>query len=161
MPNWCNTTIVLSGDKSELNRFFEENKNVETGESLSLNRSVPVPSPLLGDDWQSDKNIAASNKERYGFEGWYDWRVENWGTKWEPEQPCHEFVGDKLHYYMDTAWSPPLAWIKAVSLKYPSIEFWVEYHEEAGMYPSEEQTYLNGEITSSVEIDNINVQDEE
>jgi hypothetical protein len=44
-----------------------------------------------------------------GFDNWYDWRCENWGTKWEV---C-EFYGvdrhgDTISFGFSSAWSPPI-----------------------------------------------------
>ena len=51
-----------------------------------------------------------------GFDNWYDWRVENWSTKWE----VNEFYGvDRQHlndsldestisFGFSSAWSPPI-----------------------------------------------------
>jgi hypothetical protein len=44
-----------------------------------------------------------------GFDNWYDWRTENWGTKWE----VNEFYGvdrqgDTISFGFSSAWSPPI-----------------------------------------------------
>ena len=44
-----------------------------------------------------------------GFDCWYDWRVEKWGTKWD----CNEFYGvdrqgDTISFGFSSAWSPPI-----------------------------------------------------
>ena len=38
----------------------------------------------------------------------------------------------KLHYYFQTAWSPPLPVIEALSLQHPELEITLRYEEEQG-----------------------------
>ena len=51
-----------------------------------------------------------SNIDRYGFRDWYDWRIANWGTKWDVEANDIQVVDDNPGYLslaFFTAWSPP------------------------------------------------------
>ena len=51
-----------------------------------------------------------SNIDRYGFRDWYDWRIANWGTKWDVEANNIQVVDDNPGYLslsFFTAWSPP------------------------------------------------------
>jgi hypothetical protein len=51
---------------------------------------------------------ALENIEKYGFKDWYDWSVQNWGTKWNAYS--FELVSEDsntLNVQFDTAWSPP------------------------------------------------------
>ena len=84
-----------------------------------------------------------------GYRNWYDWAIQNWGTKW----------GDYNHYSVirnddgqfgieigyETAWSPfiPTFWEK-VSAMFPDLEFVVVY-EEPGMCFAGSEKYKNGE----------------
>ena len=74
---------------------------------------------------------AIDNLEKYGHKDWYNWSIENWGTKWEPSEgglshcsPC------ELEAAFDTAWSPPIPWLQKVSEKYKNLKFALEYSEE-------------------------------
>jgi hypothetical protein len=47
-----------------------------------------------------------------GFDNWYDWRVSNWGTKWDVSTEGLEFHdhGDgtaEITGWFDSAWAPP------------------------------------------------------
>lgn len=44
-----------------------------------------------------------SNYKKYGYCTWYNWSIENWGTKWNA---CDVSVGKKS-IYLNTAWSFP------------------------------------------------------
>lgn len=59
--------------------------------------------------------------DKYGYNGWYDWSVENWGTKWNPypNNVSIERVSDTmLEVQLTTAWSLPLDLLKHVKEQY-------------------------------------------
>lgn len=47
--------------------------------------------------------IYVSNAEKFGYETWYDWRINNWGTKWNA---CDSSISDNTVIF-ETAWSAP------------------------------------------------------
>ena len=59
----------------------------------------------------TDEELIKSNIEKYGYASWYDFCVNEWGTKWDTE--CHsvdiyEEHPDTLEAVFDTAWAPPI-----------------------------------------------------
>ena len=83
MPNWCANTVTLEHkDPAMIARAltaYEEGK--------LLNEFIPCPDP----------------------EDWYNWNVNNWGTKWDiggNDCDVQEFPGG-LVLTFDSAWSPP------------------------------------------------------
>lgn len=54
--------------------------------------------------------------ETYGHTSWYDWSIENWGTKWNSYnfQMVSESEG-RLEFLFDTAWSTPVPIFKALA----------------------------------------------
>ena len=52
---------------------------------------------------------------------WYDWRVQNWDTKWDAYdvQVDGGYDDDELTIEFNTAWSPPEAICSALREKYP------------------------------------------
>ena len=60
---------------------------------------------------------------KYGHSSWYDWRIENWGTKWN-SYDLDRIDDDTIVF--STAWSNPEPIIKELSAKYPDliIEHW-------------------------------------
>ena len=88
MPNWCANTAVITGPKP----VIDEIKQILASDQPELlNWMRPLPED------QRDN--------------WYDWCVNNWGTKWEAHSP---FVGDDteedtITFSFDTAWAPPVA----------------------------------------------------
>lgn len=87
MPNWCQNTAVINAPKPVIDEI----------------RAVLAKDPPGLLDWMRPlpKDQEAN---------WYDWCVNNWGTKWDIN--C-AFVGDdteedSITFSFDTAWSPPV-----------------------------------------------------
>jgi hypothetical protein len=84
-----------------------------------LNEFIPVPEDLqitagrLGDPVENAKIIAAeeSNRAKHGYSNWYDFCVNEWGTKWDIGGDGAEVldIDGGLSFSFDSAWSPPLA----------------------------------------------------
>jgi len=58
---------------------------------------------------------------------WYDWRINNWGTKWNAYD-TYEMSDTAVGF--QTAWSTPERFIHALSEKYPDNTFTVKYADE-------------------------------
>ena len=102
---------------------------------------------------EHDELVAKSAKAKAetGYDNWYDWANEIWGTKWG-DCETHIVINDEyISGYYDTAWGPLSAdfWIK-VSQEYPKLRFAIGYAEE-GMNFRGADTYHDGEILFSQE----------
>lgn len=66
------------------------------------------------------------NIKRYGERDWYDWSIENWGTKWN--------AGDTVVYSdvieFQTAWSTPIPVFVELSKRLKNVEINVDYADE-------------------------------
>lgn len=53
-------------------------------------------------------NAYINNIIDYGYATWYDWSIENWGTKWGAME--NKIIKGKnyIKFYFETAWSTPL-----------------------------------------------------
>jgi hypothetical protein len=109
MPNWCNDSLTVTGPRPDLDAFIKAAKGKDDGKKLDLcfNSLVPIP----------------AEKE------WYDWNIENWGTKWEPDSVSFNDEGTRLDYSFATAWCPPLELLQKVSAKFPTLEFVIIFDE--------------------------------
>ena len=124
MPNHCENVVTLKGKFDHRQEFVDKNKGFTWEDTmkekeyreLSFHASVPMPKRLV----------------QTKGEGWYNWCIKNWGTKWECWDEGLSHDKDQTHYYFTTAWSPPNDWLQNVSRKFPHIEFEVEWAEEAG-----------------------------
>ena len=71
MPNWCNNNITITGPNKVIDKIEKIVKD-ETGKSGQLlNYFYPMPKELEDTEGLSKKP------------NWYDWRVDNWSTKWD------------------------------------------------------------------------------
>lgn len=88
---------------------------------------------------------ALDNYEKYGAKDWYDWRRENWGTKWNA---CDTIINDpsEANIYFNTAWSAPLPVLDALSKKYPEITFDYAFADEDTGQNAGDMVIRNGEI---------------
>ena len=114
MPNWCDNQITITGPNSVIDKIEKIVKEEKDGDGL-LNFFHPMPKQL--EDTTSPSSSADKPQPMVeGFDNWYDWRVENWSTKWE----VNEFYGvDRQHlndsldestisFGFSSAWSPPI-----------------------------------------------------
>ena len=89
---------------------------------------------------------AFSNLEKYGFTNWYNWRIDNWGTKWNA---CNTMLSyDGLSIYFDTAWTPSVPVIEQFAKMYPELKITHDYAEEQIAYFCGKHEYENGECIS-------------
>ena len=120
MPNWCDNTLIVRADPSnlrELRKFAEVviSKGDDEVELLVFDNLVPAPQDIKdsGDDYQ--------------------WCVDNWGTKWDASDTFAQEVtsvnSKAMVYSFITAWSPPEEWVKRVAKLFPTLEFTLEYNE--------------------------------
>jgi len=116
MPNWCNNNLTLQHDDPAM--ITRAKEALDRGEFLS--EFIPVPKDLqivagcVGDPEEQKKleEATARNVEKYGYGNWYDWCVNEWGTKWDVGGDGQTDIhpdGRMLHTTFDSAWSPPIA----------------------------------------------------
>ena len=89
---------------------------------------------------------------------WYNWNVQNWGTKWGARDAWHDRTdNDKIiegdtSYNFDTAWGPASPVIAALAKQFPKLSITHRYCE-GGMGFAGETLFLNGEEATSDEYD--------
>jgi len=149
MPNWCyNRVEIYIEDPEELERWKE---TVESKESkFDFNKITPMPEELNTN--LQDLTDAKSKEliEKYGADGWYRWRLNNWGCKWSVDGNEVVVNDDKdiddvddhyIEYTFDTAWGPPHEIYLTLREKFPDVSIsW--FYDEPGMQFA---GYLNNE----------------
>ena len=105
MPNWCNNTITLTGPKEKITAIYNKAKE----DNALLQQLKPMPTELEGTTSPAPKE-GEPQPLVDGFDNWYDWRVENWGTKWDVDMDGLELSDDgtTINGWFDSAWSPPI-----------------------------------------------------
>jgi Ferredoxin-like domain in Api92-like protein len=121
MPNWCQNGVTLQHeDPTEIARIAKAYK-----EDKLFSEFFPCPPELLitedaaDPDYQT-KRIAreAANREKYGYSDWYEWNVNNWGTKWDIDNGYSEPTAQgrfTISLSFNTAWAPPVRWYEKMS----------------------------------------------
>lgn len=175
MPNWCQNSVKIYHSNLEMmERFVNAYKK-----GTVLQEFIPVPESLIDtvSGFVPEKEGASQlekekiNMEAHGYKNWYDFCVNEWGTKWDisPQDELqvihtHHFDGhldnyretikeDGIHINFDSAWSPPLSaynkltdmgfYIKAMYYE-PSMGF-------AGVWEDKEELYFDSIYHAKIE----------
>ena len=112
MPNWCNNGVTLRhADPAMIDRVM----NVKDG---LLQEFIPCPQELTdtvagsygdGDQQSALEAQQAANIKAYGFKDWYDWNINNWGTKWDfGLENVDRVDANTVTAAFDSAWAPPI-----------------------------------------------------
>jgi hypothetical protein len=117
MPNWCNNVLEIGHEDPALLERAKDALN--RGEFLS--EFIPVPEDLSivagrvgADEDQKQKDLVAQeevNLAKHGYRNWYDFCVNEWGTKWDvggDGMTC-EIENGRISTSFDSAWAPPCA----------------------------------------------------
>lgn len=115
MPNWCANHLIITGPEQDIENLAKEVKGKDS--DLDFEMVLPTPRKLLEQG-----------------EGWYDWRVANWGTKWEVEARAERITPQQIDYHFDSAWSPPCSIIEALGANFPSLTLSLSYNEPGGCF---------------------------
>ena len=116
MPNWCNNTLEITHSDPAM----IERARSAFADSRLLDEFHPVPNDLKivagrvgADDDQAQKDLVAkeqANRAQFGYANWYDWCVNEWGTKWDVGGNGYEAqdIPNGLIMSFDSAWAPPI-----------------------------------------------------
>lgn len=111
MPNWVWNRIAITGEKEHLDALEKKLENEHT--VFDFNAIIPRPS-----DQDDD---------------WYNWNINNWGTKWDACDAEKDREDDEhLTFRFNTAWSPPGNIIDKFIADSTGIDFVYDYEEEQG-----------------------------
>jgi hypothetical protein len=117
MPNWCWNMLEVAGDEKQLQEFVEKS----------------LVSPEKNEIHDATGFTFEGTLPRGDRKDWYEWSISNWGTKWDA---CEPYINhnDKDYFSVnfESAWAPPIDWIKNIMKDFPDLSFILEY-EEPGM----------------------------
>ena len=122
MPNWCNNSFSITGNTESIRELWETAQTADNGDFGLLNAIMPMPKELEGTTAPSEGD------------NWYNWRVENWGTKWDVTDEGLEFIdnGDgtaSISGWFDSAWSPPIGAFEQLAADFDSCVIECSYYE--------------------------------
>ena len=95
--------------------------------------------------WSLGKQ-AYQNKQKYDVHSWYDWRIKNWGTKWNAYgyEGGVQLDGKSLRF--QTAWSPPQRIVAKLANLFPDLDFTHQFaSDDIGVNCGEDE-YHNGSL---------------
>ena len=121
MPNWCNNEVTITHEDPAMlerlekawreGRLFAEVIPEPDYAVTPVALTYPDVSALFAKTEEERAKIMA-NEPTIREESWWDWRVQNWGTKWEVGGPNDEgnalLSEGQLYLYFESAWSPPI-----------------------------------------------------
>ena len=125
MPNHVTNVVSFSGDKSRISAMLKEIQNDEHGiGSVDFEKILPMPDTVY------NGSLGIRERELYGKNNWYDWRLGNWGTKWNSYGYTENttFQDDKIKFL--TAWSAPHPILHKLSEMYPDVKMEHEWADE-------------------------------
>ena len=158
MPNHCHNRVTFysSGNDTDESRAQIETIRKLFNDENIFTQIIPEPdwlnTPLMSSDmpkydWdkakgkvgelpmnvQGDYGITRRFQSTgYADDRWYDWRLQNWDTKWDAYDV--EFVDedpDQFEVEFNTAWSPPEAICHALRELFPDLSIsW--FYDEPG-----------------------------
>jgi hypothetical protein len=105
MPNWVRNKLFIHGPSDKVKQCTLD--IASDCQHISFEKILPRPKDI-GD-------------------GWYDWSVENWGTKWDVDETYEDENG---YICFDTAWSTPHELMCTLSERYPDLIFEVTFADE-------------------------------
>jgi hypothetical protein len=161
MPNWCNNYLVLEHDDPEMitraRKAFNEGKLLE--EFCPVPASLHIVAGSVGDPDEQKKleEDTARNLEVHGYANWYDYCVNEWGTKWDVGADGCASDADgtnSIEMNFDSAWAPPIAAME----KFQDLGFKVKliYWESGmcfcGLFDENGDDYLDYSDMSAAEV---------
>ena len=156
MPNWCNNTLRLTHEDPKM--IARANDALARGEFF--NEFVPVPKELFETAASSatDEKLTNANIKKFGYASWYDFCINEWGTKWDTD--CHSVDiydehPDTLDAVFDTAWAPPIQFYEKIEKMGFQVE--AKYYESgmcfAGIYTEGLDDYYELSGMSAAEVE--------
>ena len=113
MPNWCNNTLTLEHENPAM--IARAKAAFLNGRLLA--EFIPIPADLkivagcVGDPVEQAKLVEQTelNRVTHGYGNWYDYCVNEWGTKWDvggDDGVLNDIEGGIIVSF-DSAWAPP------------------------------------------------------
>ena len=130
MPNWCSNTINIQGSTETIKTLWDEAN--EEGSGL-LQAMKPMPKALEGTTSPSPTK-GTPQPLVDGATDWYQWCVNNWGTKWDVDIDGLEYTdnGDgtsSITGWFDSAWAPPIEAYSSFLDDMDGVSLVADYHE--------------------------------
>lgn len=187
MPNYCRNEIKFECTRYELEAIFDYIRESLTSYTercvehakqpngpwriapkrriLDFNNIVPYPEALNREDEDFEKLGREELLAKYGSlenigKNGYNWRIKNWGTKWNVDESAYFDERDNLLVF-NTAWAPALKVVAELHKKFPTVTMYYEYYEKGTGFIGgcefvnerdfDPETHYTGRFASSLE----------
>ena len=137
MPNHVQNHIHFDCGEEKLKEILAFIQKDDDGENrdfgpgtIDFNKLIPMPPEYLDDG------------------RWYEWRWENWGTKWNSYDNYYD--GDHTIDFF-TAWSAPHEILQALTDRFPGVYITHRWADEDLGSNVGQREYLNGECVGDIE----------
>jgi len=141
MPNWCSNTVCVRGPvkivKSLVDHRFDFQRIHPCPEALNITAGREG-----ADDSREQKELVRKEKanlKKYGYKNWYDWCVDEWGTKWNAggsdNQDMQVDFDDDVNdtgiatFTFMSAWAPPVGVYDKLTETHPELDVHATYYE--------------------------------
>lgn len=157
MPNHVTTICTVTGPSADVAAFVERHivhhpertvpcewgdrtRTVKAHDAFEFQTIIPQPAILEGTisgsgltSKQEEHRLRAHKETR--FSDWYEWSIENWGTKWGAYDYEELYRGDgRFVFKFETAWSFPEKVFRKLAELHPSLVIDVLSYDEGGRF---------------------------
>jgi hypothetical protein len=140
MPNYCNNVVEIRGPVKQVKALVDHKLDFQKIHPYPPELDITAGREGADDSPEQIALVAAeeSNLKKYGYKNWYDWCVNNWGTKWnaggDNDAMMVDFDEDVADqgialFQFDTAWAPPLGVLEKLMETHPELSIECRYHE--------------------------------
>lgn len=174
MPNHVINKVKFTAPAATVEAFVQKHFiATEDGEKgFDFNTVIPIPSRLANihtgcttlpsgervREWVTEDGVrkavdSEALVKQYGASNWYDWAIQNWGTKWNayshyvPEQHSET----EIEWSFETAWSCPEPVFEQLAAQYPDAKIVIRYADEDLGSNCGILIYKEGELVRSTE----------
>lgn len=160
MPNWCENKIIVVGKKDIIDNLTAQMKKIHEEDSNAgfFEHYIPTPPELLNVESPNRDEISAKKfSNKYGATDWYQWRIDNWGTKWDISHISYvnsfeDYDKFGVQINCDTAWAPPENGLQKLSEIFKDTYFYCEF-TEPGMGFQGYASFMNGQSVGAETVD--------
>jgi hypothetical protein len=150
MPNHVTNVLLLNGSEEDIQKIMELASTDE--HHFAFEGLVPMPTQIrhtkspspqtdevkfmeMGKEQVFMENSTEDGRKRlvskFGTDNWYDWALENWGTKWGAYDSELLDEGDTyITYSFLTAWCYPEEFMREFSRRFPEVSMEIRFADE-------------------------------
>jgi hypothetical protein len=128
MPNWCNNSIEIGGDKKIISALKKSIEGCKDSGVDVFKTLIGIPDYMTGDEYDKD---------------WYDTNIGWFGTKWDISYSEHSFnyEDELISFHCETAWSPPIEFLTNLVKQYDGIKAYIFYSEPGVSFSGQTNIY--------------------